>query len=862
VCFRAPSAVDARTAGNGTVAGPPIAPFSSPGRRLVEFFRRRHVCRTETATLKAAGFTAHVRTQTPVFRSGGGGFCFSPERPLWNRFYSIMTERSDPIVLTSNLGYPRIGFRREWKKTLESYWQGTCAKEAFEADMKTVRLACLEAQKRAGIDWIPVGDFSLYDHVLDAADLFGIVPERFDRIADPLARYFAMARGADDAPACEMTKWFNTNYHYIVPEWTGRAPRLRHLRPIDLWREAKAELGIDGKIVLVGPYTFVRLAKGYEARAFGDVLAAMTEAYAELLAEAAKAGVVRVQLDEPSLVTDVPADHWPLVARSYDRLAAAAPGLFLIVQTYFGAPADERAYRSIVALPVQAVGLDFVHGRVKNIAYLEQYGFPADKHLAAGVVDGRNIWRTDIEDRLALLARLTERVPADRLVVQPSCSLLHVPIRAAAETSLPPALRDMLAFADEKLAEVRLIADIAAGRQPADPHVSAYREAAAALERLRAEQAETGPARESTPPSAAAEPEPDRRPQSYAERLPLQQAKWKLPPLPTTTIGSLPQTAEVRRARFLYRKGEWSREQYRAFLEQQMREWIRIQEDIGLDVLVHGEFERNDMVEYFAEQLGGFAFTANGWVQSYGSRCVKPPIIYADVRFLHPMTVEEARFAQSLTDKPVKGMLTGPVTILNWSFVREDIPRREVAFQIARALRREIEELERAGIEMIQVDEPALREGLPLVKEEWGEYLDWAVRAFRIATATVRPTTQIHTHMCYAEFHDILDAIEALDADVLSIEASRSRGELFDALRERPYSKAIGPGVYDVHSPRVPPADEMLAIIRRALETVPADRCWVNPDCGLKTRGREETIAALREMVAAARRARSEMTAE
>jgi 5-methyltetrahydropteroyltriglutamate--homocysteine methyltransferase len=758
---------------------------------------------------------------------------------------------------SGNLGYPRIGANREWKKALEAFWSGKLEESDFLNQLERIRLNHLRLQREKGIDWIPVNDFSFYDHMLDTAVMFGLVPSRFGYEGGPvpLSTYYAMARGNRDAAACELTKWFNTNYHYIVPELKDASPTLVENRPLLAYREARDKLGIDGKPVLVGPYTFLKLSKGYAAEQTEAWIERLLPLYAQILRELEREGVKWVQIDEPILVTTLSDEDVRRVRELYIALHKAAPGLNVMLQTYF--EAVDR-YEDIVSLPVRGIGLDFVHGLERNLQSLELFGFPEDKVLGAGLIDGRGIWRADLRAKIALLEKIAAAVPYDRLIVQPSCSLLHVPVSAAAETELEPALRDALAFADEKLDELVLLAkSVNEGIEAVASELEASRKALGALNALPARNRK--PIREA---AAQIHLQPQERTSRFAERRIRQQQRWNLPLLPTTTIGSFPQTREVRQARLKWRKGEWSGEQYEAFIKEQIATWIRLQEDIGLDVLVHGEFERTDMVEYFGEQLGGFAFTRNGWVQSYGSRCVKPPIIYGDVEFVRPMTVAETVYAQSLTKKPVKGMLTGPLTMLNWSFVRDDLPREQVAYQIALALRREVEELEKAGIEMIQVDEPALREGLPLKKEQWKSYLEWAVRAFRLTTATVRDTTQIHTHMCYSEFQDIMDAINEMDADVISIETSRSHGELIRHFEANTYDKGIGLGVYDIHSPRVPPVEEMVDLIERALRVLPASLFWINPDCGLKTRGIEETIASLRNMVRATLKVRERLAAK
>ncbi|CAH1195363.1 5-methyltetrahydropteroyltriglutamate--homocysteine methyltransferase [Paenibacillus plantiphilus] len=752
---------------------------------------------------------------------------------------------------SGNLGYPRIGKGREWKKALELYWAGKLEEETFQAEMKAIRLRNLKTQQERGIDVIPVGDFTYYDHVLDTAAMFGLVPERFqyEGGVPSLAVYYAMARGSREATACEMTKWFNTNYHYIVPELDNISPVLTHNRLLDAYREAKAELNIEGRPVLVGPYTFLKLSKGYAPEQLAVWIDRLLPLYGQVLRELEAEGVQWVQIDEPILATTLASEELDHVARIYDRLTKEAPGIKLQLQTYFEA-VDH--YEAVVSLPVHGIGLDFVHDGGRNLQALGKYGFPEDKVLGAGVIDGRGIWRADLQDKLDLLAVIGQAVSADRLIVQPSNSLLHVPVSAAQEGALAPVLREALAFADEKLEELALLTKAArSGAEAVASELAASKRSREALQQSPARSRKEVHAR-----IADLASQPSSRAGDLEVRREVQQKRWNLPLLPTTTIGSFPQTPEVRSARLKWRKGEWSESQYEAFIKDQIKIWIDVQSELGLDVFVHGEFERNDMVEFFGEKLDGFAFTANGWVQSYGSRCVKPPIIYGDVEFTSPMTVAETVYAQSLTATPVKGMLTGPVTILNWSFVRDDKPREEVAYQIALALRDELEALEAAGIGMIQVDEPAIREGLPLKREQWPHYLDWAVRAFRVSTSTVKNETQIHTHMCYCEFHDMIDSIRAMDADVISIETSRSHGELIESFEEHTYDKGIGLGVYDIHSPRVPSVEEMASMIDRALRVLSPEQFWINPDCGLKTRKYEETVASLRNMVQATLQAR------
>ncbi|MBB3110095.1 5-methyltetrahydropteroyltriglutamate--homocysteine methyltransferase [Paenibacillus phyllosphaerae] len=756
------------------------------------------------------------------------------------------------MVQSSVLGYPRIGENREWKKALEAFWAGKIEEAELQETLKQIRLTHLRKQQAIGIDLIPVNDFSYYDQILDTAAMFGIVPKRFDYAGGPvpLSVYYGMARGTAEATACEMTKWFNTNYHYIVPELGDAAPVLTENKALAAYREAKEELGIEGKPVIVGPLTFLKLSKGYQAEEAQAWLNKLVPLYAQLLQELGAEGVQWVQVDEPILVTKLSKGELEQLQGVYATLAAAAPNVNLIVQTYFEA-VDQ--YEALTSLPVKGIGLDFVHGLAGNLAAIRKYGFPQDKVLGAGVIDGRGIWKADLAGKLDLLNELAAIVPADRLIVQSSCSLLHVPVSTRQETKLEPVLLHALAFADEKLAEVELLArGLSSGTSAIAEDLTASKLAIEALE-----QSEARSRLDIQAAAAQIAAVPAERNQPFAARHAAQEAHWHLPFLPTTTIGSFPQTAEVRKARQAWRKGEWNEEQYAAFIHEQIDYWMKLQEEIGLDVLVHGEFERTDMVEFFGEKLAGFAFTSNGWVQSYGSRCVKPPVIYGDVAFVEPMTVKETQYAQSKTNRPVKGMLTGPITILNWSFVREDLTREQIAYQLAYALRQEVEALEQAGIGMIQVDEPAVREGLPLKAEEHAGYLAWAVKAFRAATCTVADTTQIHTHMCYCEFHDMIDSIEAMDADVISIETSRSHGELIESFEHHTYPLGIGLGVYDIHSPRVPSIDEMTAMIERALRVLDPKLFWINPDCGLKTRGIAETAASLRNMVAATKAARA-----
>ncbi|WP_248924256.1 5-methyltetrahydropteroyltriglutamate--homocysteine S-methyltransferase [Paenibacillus hamazuiensis] len=754
------------------------------------------------------------------------------------------------------LGYPRIGADREWKKALEAFWSGKLGEPELHLQLREIRLSHLQKQREKGIDFIPVNDFSYYDHMLDTAVMFGVIPKRFSFEGEkvPLSVYYGIARGTEHAAASEMTKWFNTNYHYIVPELEGVRPVLTENKPLIAYREAKANLGLEGRPVLVGPLTFLKLCKGYEASEIDSWLSRILPLYVQVLRELEEEGVQWIQIDEPILATNPTEADVRRLYTVYETFAASAPNLNIMLQTYFE---SVEYYRDIVGLPVKGIGLDLVHGLGGNLSSIKQWGFPEDKLLGAGIIDGRGVWKAPLRKKWELLQELSQVVAVERIVLQTSCSLLHVPVTAKRETKLPAELKDALAFADEKLDElVVLTTALSQGEAAIADKLAENDRVYRTLERSGGRNRTDIHQRVSAIAAQKAQ-----RSRPFEERQLIQRQKWQLPLLPTTTIGSFPQSAEVRKARQMWRKGELSDGRYGEFIREQIDIWIRLQEELGLDVLVHGEFERTDMVEFFGEKLAGFAFTQNGWVQSYGSRCVKPPIIYGDVAYTGAMTVEETAYAQSRTDRPVKGMLTGPVTMMNWSFVREDITREQIAYQLAYALRQEVEALERAGIGMIQVDEPAVREGLPLKRSDRAKYLEWAVKAFRIATCTVKETTQIHTHMCYCDFHDMIDSIKEMDADVISLETSRSHGELIHSFELNTYRQGIGLGVYDIHSPRIPPVEEMNGMIDRALRVLDPKLFWINPDCGLKTRGIEETAASLRNMVEAARIAREKYKA-
>jgi len=770
----------------------------------------------------------------------------------------------------ATLGTPRIGPRRELKFALESYWAGKSDETALREAASALRAANWARQKSLGVTVIPSNDFSLYDQVLDTSVMVGVIPEVYGWTGGevPLATYFAMARGAqggihDDghadcghahhghgAPAQEMTKWFDTNYHYMVPEFCkDQTFRLASRKPIEEYEEAKS-LGYQTRPVLVGPVTFLKLGKSADP-SFDplSLLEQLVPVYIEVLRALAERGAEWVQLDEPCLVLDLDDAARAALRRTYAALAAAVPGLKIMLATYFGGLGDNLA--TALALPVAGLHVDLVRAPEQLDALLA--GTRKDLVLSLGVIDGRNIWRANLPALLDRLEPIVATRGADRVQVAPSCSLLHVPIDVAQEPKLDEDLKSWLSFSVQKMGELAILGRaLTQGREAVrDALDVSVRAAAARRASPKVHDAAV------TARAAAVTPEMTRRTSVFAARAKLQHDRFGLPAFPTTTIGSFPQTAEVRKARAAHAKRAISDADYETFLREETARTIRWQEEIGLDVLVHGEFERNDMVQYFGEQLSGFAFTQHGWVQSYGSRCVRPPILFGDVSRPKPMTVGWWKYAQSLTAKPVKGMLTGPVTILNWSFVRDDIPRSAACRQIALAIRDEVVDLEKAGATMIQIDEAALREGLPLRKSDWKTYLDWAVECFRICASGVADETQIHTHMCYSEFNDIIDAIAAMDADVISIETSRSKMELLDAFKSYKYPNEIGPGVYDIHSPRVPEVTEMTDLLKLARRRLSDGQLWVNPDCGLKTRKWDEVRPALVNMVAAARALRA-----
>ncbi|WP_368642959.1 5-methyltetrahydropteroyltriglutamate--homocysteine S-methyltransferase [Castellaniella ginsengisoli] len=759
------------------------------------------------------------------------------------------------MTIIHNLGFPRIGADRELKRAQEAYWAGKNSLDGLLATGQALRARHWAIQAEAGAHWVPVGDFAWYDHILEWTTLLGAVPARFGQADDApveLDTLFRMARGrapsGTPAAACEMTKWFDTNYHYIVPELhPGQTYRIARESLFEQVAEAQA-LGHRARPVIPGPLTWLWLGKG-DAYAGGaddaaklELLPGLLAVYEQVLQRLAAQGVEWVQIDEPILVLDLPPAWREALAGVYARLAEQ--GLKVLLATYFGSV--EHHLDEIRRLPVQGLHVDLVRAPGQQAAVLA--ALRDDQVLSLGVIDGRNVWRADL-DRVHEQVRAAAQRLGGRLWLAPSCSLLHAPIDLGLETALDNELRSWLSFAVQKLDELRLLR----GLVDDEADEADQRALAAARQAVRSRAASSRIHRRDVAERLAASGAVRRERTPFGERIAAQQARLGLPRYPTTTIGSFPQTPEIRALRRDWRTGALGDAAYEKAIRQEIERVVRFQEEIGLDVLVHGEPERNDMVEYFGELLAGFAFTAHGWVQSYGSRCVKPPLIYGDVARLAPMTVAWSSYAQSLTDRPVKGMLTGPVTILQWSFVRDDQPREQTCRQIALALRDEVQDLEQAGVTVIQIDEPAFREGLPLRRGDWAAYLDWAVDSFRLSTSGVRDDTQIHTHMCYSEFNDIIEAIAAMDADVITIETSRSNMELLGAFEAFSYPNDIGPGVYDIHSPNVPREDWMVDLMRRAAQRLPAERLWVNPDCGLKTRGWPETRAALQSMVQAAR---------
>lgn len=753
---------------------------------------------------------------------------------------------------TSVTGYPRIGNLRELKFASEKYFKNEITTSQLETVAKSIRDYNLSVQVKGGIDYIPSGDFSYYDAVLDASVLLNAIPKRYkDLKLSDLDTYFAMARGyqgaSGDVKAFAMKKWFNTNYHYLVPEIDDDTKiELNAKAPYDLFTEA-LNAGTKTVPVVVGAFTFLKLAKYTGSKTREDFADSVIAAYKQLIAGFTKLGAEWVRFDEPSLVKDLTAEDIAFFEKLYKEILAAKGGSKILVQTYFGDIRD--CYKNVTALDFDGIGLDFVEGK-KTLALVKENGFPGDKILFAGVVNGKNIWKNNYEKTVALVNEI--KASAADVVIGTSCSLLHVPCTLKNETKLSSDILKHFSFAEEKITELKELSKILDAADPTA--VQEYKDNVALHAIVR-----SGTDNDVRAKVAALSEKDFVRLPEFAEREKIQKERLNLPLFPTTTIGSFPQTKEVRTTRSAFRKGEITVAEYEVFIEKKIEECVRLQEEIGLDVLVHGEFERNDMVEYFGECLEGYIFTERAWVQSYGTRCVKPPVVWGDIKRAKPMTVRWSKYTQSLTKKPVKGMLTGPVTILNWSFPREDISLKESALQIGLAIREEVLDLEANGISVIQVDEAALREKLPLRKEDWHEdYLDWAIPAFRLVHSGLKPETQLHTHMCYSEFSDIIRDIDDMDADVITFEASRSDLTILDTLKENNFRTEVGPGVYDIHSPRIPSKEEIKEAIDKMTKRVPLTKLWVNPDCGLKTRGNEETVPSLKNLVAAAVEARNE----
>ena len=749
-------------------------------------------------------------------------------------------------IKTSVIGFPRIGALRELKFAEEKYFKGEISADELKALARQLRIKHLNLQKN--IDFIPSNDFSFYDNLLDTAVLFNIIPKRYKQLElSPLDTYFAVARGYQgkkgDVKALAMKKWFNTNYHYIVPEFEDDTKiELCGTKPFDEFIEAR-ENGVDTVPTLIGPFTLLKLIRFTGSKTVNDVKKEIAKAYKAVLAEFAVLGAQWISLAEPYLVTDLDPNDIALLKEVYQYLLDGKK-VKVIIQTYFG---DVRDCADALAdLDIDGIGLDFTEGR-RSLELVNKFG--KDKLIFAGVVNGKNIWKNNYEKTVGIIENI-KKAGAENIVISTSCSLLHVPFTVENETKLPENVKKHFAFAKEKLTELSELKEIL--NNGSDTPTFAQNKA------LFAENRDCGDADVQKRVSAITEDMFTRLP-VFEEREKLQKSVFALPLLPTTTIGSFPQTSDVKKNRAQFKKGEISSEEYIAFNKRKIKECIELQEKLGLDVLVHGEYERNDMVEYFGENLNGYIFTEKAWVQSYGTRCVKPPVIWGDISRKAPITVEWSKFAASLTQKPVKGMLTGPVTILNWSFPREDISLKQSTYQIALAIRDEVLDLEKSGIKIIQIDEAALREKLPLRKSDWySEYLDWAIPTFRLVHSGAAADTQIHTHMCYSEFKDIIKAIDDMDADVITFEASRSDLQLLDTLKENNFKTEVGPGVYDIHSPRVPAVDEIENALRKMLSKLDRQKLWVNPDCGLKTRGTEETVKSLENMVKAAKIIRGE----
>lgn len=756
------------------------------------------------------------------------------------------------MAKTSIIGFPRIGRNRELKSWTENYWKGNLPARELLENSATLRAAHWNLQKQAGIDWIPSNDFSFYDGMLDTAFLLNAIPREYRELGlKPLDTYFAMARGYQgdrgDVKALPMKKWFNTNYHYLIPRLEDDMDlKVTGQKPFEEFKEAQ-ELGIQTRPVLIGPFTFLKLSECDGKKRREDFAASLIEAYREIIRRFHELGAAWIQLDEPSLVMDLDDSDRRLFISLYSSLMEEKGGLKILLQTYFNDLRD--VYNEVIKLPFDGIGLDFLEGK-QNLSLVLENGFPKQMLLFAGVVNGKNVWRNSYEKTLEILEKLSHAIPKENLVAGTSCSLLHVPYTLEGEDGIRAEIKKQLAFAEEKLQELVDLKELMEYSDPMNHPKYLENKKLVHSRRTQADPAVRELVRALKPSDYVRQP-------AFKEREKLQKAELNLPPLPTTTIGSFPQTAQVKALRSQLRKKEISEQQYNEKIQEKIASCIHFQEKIGLDVLVHGEFERNDMVEYFGQHLAGFLFTRNAWVQSYGTRCVKPPIIWSDVSRKRPITVETSTYAQSLTSKPVKGMLTGPVTILNWSFPREDITKREMALQIALAIRDEVLDLEAAGLRIIQIDEAALKEKLPLRRADWhSDYLDWAIPAFRLVHSGVKAETQIHTHMCYSEFGEIVGEIDSMDADVISFEASRSDLGIVDDLKRVDFRTEVGPGVYDIHSPRIPSKNEILTAIQSMLRKIPSEKLWINPDCGLKTRGEEETTPSLIHMVEAAKAGR------
>lgn len=752
------------------------------------------------------------------------------------------------------IGFPRVGKLRELKFASEKYFRGEVSKTELKKTALEIRTENWKRQKEYGIHYISSNDFSYYDGMLDTAILLNAVPECYKKLhLDELDTYFAMARGyqgeAGDVPALAMKKWFNTNYHYMVPELDASTKiALSGTKPFDEFLEAK-EQGLLTKPVIIGPFTFLKLAR-YQARTkAADFTKDICAAYGTILTKFQELGAEWVQFDEPALVTDMTKDDINLVENLYNGILQQKGSVKVLLQTYFGDIRD--CYETVLKLDFDGIGLDFIEGR-KTMELVKQYGFPKEKVLFAGIINGKNIWKSNYKKVIEQIKEIKEY--AENVVLSTSCSLLHVPYTLAYEEKLNPKVKQYFAFAVEKLLELQELSVLTECDDYNNEKECVNNQQVFEQERLYQDIEVKNQVANLSEDMFVRTPE-------RKQRQEIQKKTFGLPSLPTTTIGSFPQTQEVKRNRTNYKRGNIDKAAYDKQVFAFIKECIEKQEEIGIDVLVHGEYERNDMVEFFGENLAGYVFTEKAWVQSYGTRCVKPPIIFGDIKRIRPITVEYSAYAQSLTDKPVKGMLTGPVTILNWSFPREDISLKEMAYQIGIAIREEVLDLEKAGISIIQIDEAALKEKLPIRKSDWYcEYLEWAIPAFRLCHSGVKPETQIHTHMCYSEFNDIIHDIDNMDADVISFEASRSKLTILDAIQESGFETEVGPGVYDIHSPRVPSVDEIVEALQKMLTKIDKNKLWVNPDCGLKTRGIPETDASLKNMVEAARRVRSQLS--